>query len=97
MARNVSVTVDLFADDRIAVLSQRADQYGPALVVLSLGELRLSVRADNLAVLDALGTAAVEARDWLIAEVAGQTRLPVEAEPVGDTGLTLHPLPVGMA
>ena len=48
-------------------------------------------------VLGSLLGAVAQARDWLSAEAAGQSVLPVEAEPVGDTGLTLHPLPVGEA
>ena len=96
MARLIA-SVDLAADDRIAVLPQPADHHGPGFVVLSLGELRVSVRAENLPALDALVTAAVEARDWLTAEVTGQSPLPTDPEPVGDTGLTLHPLPVGVA
>ena len=47
--------------------------------------------------LDGLITALAEARDWLAAEATGQARLPVDPEPIGDTGLTLHPLPVGVS
>ena len=55
------------------------------------------VQVSDPAALDGLITSLVEARDWLAAEVAGQPSLPVEPEPVGDTGLTLHPLPVGVS
>ena len=47
--------------------------------------------------LDGLITALAEAQDWLAAEATGQARLPVDPEPVGDTGLTLHPLPMGVS
>lgn len=94
---HLSMLVDLATGDQFEVLSHPADRHGAGFVVLSLAELRVSVRAENLPALDALVTATVEARDWLTAEVAGQSSLPVEAEPIGDTGLMLHPLPVGVA
>jgi hypothetical protein len=48
------------------------------------------------AAFDGLITALAQARDLLAAEVTGQAPLPVTPEPVGNTGLTLSPLPVGM-
>jgi hypothetical protein len=53
------------------------------------------------AVLDALAGHLVGARDWLHTETTGQAPLHTDLEPesaqVGDTGLLLHRLPVGVA
>jgi hypothetical protein len=55
------------------------------------------VRVSDPAAFDGLITAMAQARDWLAAEISSQVPLPVAPEPVGNTGLTLGPLPVGVA
>lgn len=55
------------------------------------------VQVSDPAAFDGLITALTQARDWLTAEVTGQAPLPAVPEPVGDTGLSLHPLPVGVS
>lgn len=55
------------------------------------------LRVSEPVALDGLITALVQARDWLAAEMVGQARLPIEPAPVGDTGLTLSALPVGVS
>ena len=57
-------------------------------VILHLGE-GVSLQVDQAATLDALAELVASAQSWLA--TAGS---PVE---VGNTGLTLHPLPVGVA
>lgn len=55
------------------------------------------VTVTDPATFDGLLAALAQARDWLFTELAStQTPLPLDPDPVGDTGLTLQPLPVGV-
>lgn len=100
MARAATI-IYLRPGDTFPVREQPVERYRSApsvsvdLVDVDQGAVWFQI--SEPAALDGLVAALVEARDWLAAEIAGQPSLPVEPEPVGDTGLTLHPLPVGVA
>lgn len=99
MAR-ASTSVYLRPGDRFGVREHPVDRYRTApdvsvdLVDTEDGSA-VWFLVEDPAALDGLISALTQARDWLAAEIAGQPALP--AEPVGDTGLTLGPLPVGVA
>ena len=100
MARAATI-VYLRAGDEFSVREYPAVGVGstPAvsvdLVEGDRGEVWLHV--SDPAAFDGLIAALAQAQDWLTGETSGQPSLPVvpEPEPVGNTGLTLHPLPVG--
>lgn len=54
-------------------------------VVLELGNHQVSMHVFDVATLTALAQAVAEARDLLSAALAGQTPLPVETSPAGQT------------
>lgn len=96
-----SVIVDLRAGDEFAVREHpKDDRYTfPPYVTVDLvdsDQRAVWVKVSDPAALDGLIAALAQARDWLAAEVTGQAPLPVAPEPVGDNGLALHPLPVGV-
>ena len=95
MARNVLVSLHAVPAE-FRVREFPSDGYRSPFVSLEVAE-EVSVLVSDPAVLTALAELALSARTWLAAEVSGQAPLPVEPVPVGDTGLTLHPLPVGVA
>ena len=87
------ITTCLQSGDSFPVSVRAAREGHQATALLHIGDLTALV--SDPAVLDTLAAAVAEARDRLTAEVTDQTPPPMVAEPVGDTGLFLHPLPVG--
>ena len=99
---SASVIVNLLPGDGFPVREYPADdrfKSKPQVTVdlVDSDQGAVWVRVSDPAALDGLIAALARARDWLAAEVTGQSPLPVAPEPVGDSGLTLHPLPVGVA
>ena len=94
---HLSLSASVDAGDAVSVACQSANEdNGETTVLVNLSPF-LMVRINDPAVLDALVAQLTEARDWLTIEVTEQTPPPMVPEPVGDTGLFLHPLPVGQA
>ena len=93
---SVNVHAHLGEGERFEVARFPADQSGEGFVILRVPP-QVNLFFSDPAVLEALIAAAVEARSELLAELTGQAPLPVEPESVGDTGLTLGRLPVGVS
>jgi hypothetical protein len=95
MESSVSVSVHPRAADGIEFRTFETDAGVSGFVVLRVPpgiSLWFSVVAD----LDAVITAAVEARTWLAAELAGQPSLPANQTGRVNAYLTPGPLPVGV-
>ena len=94
---HLSVSASLGPGDRVDVNTRPADEeIREATVFVHFGRGVLLMFSDPES-LAGLTAELVQARDWLAVEVSRQVPPPMVAEPVGDTGLTLHPLPVGEA
>jgi hypothetical protein len=96
----LSITVGVDAPESIEVHTHPAADGSRAAVFMEVSP-GVSLLFYDPAVLDALAGHLVRARDWLHTETTGQAPLPTDSEPesaqVGDTGLSLHRLPVGVA
>jgi hypothetical protein len=96
----LSITVAVDASESIEVHTHPAAGGSRTAVFVEVSA-GVSLLFYDPAVLDALAGHLVRARDWLHTETTGPALLPTDCEPesapVGETGLSLHRLPVGVA